>query len=335
MHSQIILFFTLNTSIHLKAEVLNWPQICPKGNLKINNQSQSTRRAWLQEFNLNVLENETEFLIDGLDSIEIPLEQFNVQQRFSLLHLEKSGTLQTQFECSSNSENLSVNATSFEGGQLYFRKSDLHENKLWLNNLYYTDNLFRLELKNSWGQTIKEYSILLKPWQQLNFKLDINQFSLVKVSAENKFTAFNLTSTGSLSPFHFQIQKTQIDPNYTYFLIGPRNNEGDQFIARIKDPTLIAKARDLIKNPQDEKIIFALIEKGHQNYNRNLYKKEKSFWSWSISEVTNISDFGSISCNGLPQILEDHLDEWISYSPRICFWSYRIKKELSPAEINY
>ena len=96
---------------------------------------------------------------------------------------------------------------------------------------------------------------------------------------------------------------------------------------------MAVRARELIKFPQKEKMVFAKIQKQHSGFNRNWTKPEKSFWSWSTSEVTNFADLGSTACNGTPQEVEDRFEHWIVDPGQICFWNYRVKKELTPAEV--
>ena len=80
-------------------------------------------------------------------------------------------------------------------------------------------------------------------------------------------------------------------------------------------------------------MLFARIQKDHQGFNRNWSKAEKNFWSWSTSEVPNFADIGSTACNGIPQEVEDRIDYWATDPGQICFWNYRVKKELSPSQV--
>jgi hypothetical protein len=114
--------------------------------------------------------------------------------------------------------------------------------------------------------------------------------------------------------------------------VGARTGADDNFVVKIEKPELIEKARTQIKNPALEKIVFAKIAKDHNGFNRN-FNSGGSFWSWSATEVTGFGDFGSTACNGQPQMLEDRVDSWIENPGQICFWSYRIKRELTSDEI--
>jgi hypothetical protein len=46
--------------------------------------------------------------------------------------------------------------------------------------------------------------------------------------------------------------------------------------------------------------------------------------------VSRFADFGHISCDGSPELVEERLMAWLK-NPHICFWSYRLERELRPA----
>ena len=165
-------------------------------------------------------------------------------------------------------------------------------------------------------------------------KITEKSWAFVRVQGANRFAAFNLTTSGSEGPILIASQPSDtVSESAAYFEVRSQDNISDSFIAKITDPDLITQARLQISNPNLEKILFAKITKGHSGFNRNWTKTEKPFWSWSVSEVTSIADLASTSCNGLPQAVEDRVDYWVKDPGRICFWSYRIRKELKPSEV--
>lgn len=315
----------------LKAEVLHWPQLCLNGKLKITNNSNENVRTWLQRFSEDG-HSETEMNVGPHRKSTFVVTANSFRERFSLLHFSQSGLIQTEFICDNG---LSSVAHSLEGGVLTFKKSDLDENKIWLQNLFSDTNHVRLQYLDSSQNIVDDRHLILSSRQQLNQKnLQENQnFTTVRVTASQRFTAFNLSREGSDSPFQFKAQKSNLDLNASYFLVGPRSGFGDTFVVQITSAEMIARARELVAHPETEKILFAKIVKGHQGFNRNWSKPEKSFWSWSVSEVTNFADIGSTACNGFPQVVEDNVDAWLKNPGRICFWNYRIKKELTAAQV--
>ncbi|MFZ3231192.1 MAG: hypothetical protein WA160_13375 [Pseudobdellovibrio sp.] len=324
----IISLFTL-TSL---AEVLRWPQVCLSGNLEITNTTAISINGWLQKINLS-LADETQFTFHPHTTLIINIDAKASSEKYSLLHFENSNSLKANFKC--NSEVYPAN--SVEGGVHIYKKSDLDENKIWVQNLFSANNPIKIEYLNKNLKVLYTSDFILTNYENRTFKVPhellTKSWVYLRIQALERFTAYNLTTTGSTNPLRIEIQKTSIDKTAAYFTVGLRNNSGDQFVIKITDQTMIAKAREQISNPVLEKIVFARIQKGSSGFNRNWSKKEKSLWSWSTAEITNISDIGSTACNGLPQALEDRVDSWVGNPGRICFWSYRIKKELTPSEV--
>ncbi|MFN3455909.1 MAG: hypothetical protein ACK41T_13220 [Pseudobdellovibrio sp.] len=176
---------------------------------------------------------------------------------------------------------------------------------------------------------IKPRSSVIIPYK------NIKALSRIRVSAEGRFTAFAFRGEKEqIYTYSIKIQPSQIEKVGSYFLVTHRENSGDSFVVHITDANMIEKARDQIKNPALEKIVFAEVALGHKGFNRNFSTSIKSFWSWSTTRVTNISDLGSINCNGFPQMVEDRAEFWTEYTQKICFWSYRIKKELKYEDVS-
>lgn len=315
------------------AEILRWPQTCPSGKLFVFNQSANDISGWLQKFDGKLI-SETENLFKAKSLTTLNISTKNSSEFYSIFYFEGKNSLIAQLNC--DTENKEQNAAhAFEGGVLTFKKSDLSENKIWLQNLFSAENIFTIELLDQNKNSLSTFALKLSSLEQLNYKLSSDvPFQFIRVKAENRFTVFNLSSVGSSGPISYSIQQSEVPDTAAYFVVGPRDSDQDQFVVSITAPALIQKAREQITNPSLEKIVFAKVEKGHGGFNRNWSKKEKSFWSWHTTEVTNISDLGSTACNGIPQALEDRVDSWIDDPGRICFWSYRIKKELSPKEVS-
>lgn len=101
---------------------------------------------------------------------------------------------------------------------------------------------------------------------------------------------------------------------------------------------LIAQAEKQIQIPWQigylPRILVARVGNGSAGLNRDFSSPFKSLWSWHIAEVYRFADFGSQTCDGNPEMLEQMLLGW---SPDeqgvICFWNYRVVEELSPEKI--
>ena len=309
--------------------VLHWPE-CSVGELSIQNKTTSEKKIWLQKFDPIL---KAELAIDLLPSEiqKLTITRKNTTVRNALLHFANPKDIDVVYRCVDKY----FLVTSIEGGLQTFRKSDLPAQTVYLKNLYSAKNNFKIEILNRFRQPIQTLFATMNSNEQKKLTLPKNpDLTYVRISAVNKFSAFNLNSTGSQNPMIVDAQVVPQNPNGAYFEISPRTGTGDSFTVLINDSKMIASARLQISDPHLEKMLFAKIQKGHNNQNRNLASITKSFWNWSVTEVTNIADIGSTACNGLPQIVDDRIDSWITDPGRICFWTYRIKREVPAAEIS-
>lgn len=313
------------------AEILHWPQFCQGGDLLLKNTTAERQFVWVQKFS-DTLADEFDYELPPHQTTAITLDRLPAGEHHTLLHFSPSKSITALYKCGGTTYPVS----NIEGGTLTFKKSDLSENKLWLQNLYTANNRVVIELQNRQHQIIHTESLQLSAFEGRLYKLTFSgaAWTHINVTASHRSAVFNLNSGGADLPVRTAPQSSATESTAAYFLVGPRSGDGDTFIARIRNPQMAERARELIKNPQREKILFATIQKDHQGFNRNWSKTEKSFWSWSVTEVTNFDDFGSTACNGSPQEVEDRIDSKVINPGRICFWDYRVKKELTPTEVS-
>lgn len=311
-------------------EVLYWPQVCQDGELFVKNRTAQTLYVWLQKF-APELESETDYELPPENTVTIKLTGTRALEHYSLLHFNSPANIDVRYRCGG----VIYGSSTLEGGALTFRRSALPDNKIWLQNLYTGVNRVEIELLDGGFRTLTTLALDAAAGEGLTFALpNAVKWSYFRLRSSNKSSVFNLTSGGAEGPWLVAPQESPVDTAASYFLVTPYSGRGDSFIARIRDPQMADRARDLIRNPQKEQMLFATIEKNHQGYNRNWSKREKNFWSWSVTEVTNFADFGSTACNGTPQEVEDRVDFKVQNPGRICFWDYRVKKELTPAEVS-
>lgn len=307
------------------AEVLHWPELCSNGTLLVQNHDTQKTSVWLQKFTAE-LDSETEYELEPGQEQSISVDRLE-GEHFSLLHFARK--IDARFSCGK-----SIFATSaIEGGVFTFEKKDIEH--LWLQNLYTDTNSVEIEYLNKSFQKMYSEKLELKSLASRDFALAdrLHNWEYLKVSSSNRLASFALGPLGSVHPLLARPQLTSVDADSSYFLVAARTGASDSFVVKIKDPALITMARDLIKNPQKEKMLFAKIKKNHQGFNRNFSSPQKNLWSWSTTEVTNFGDLGSTACNGAPQLLEDRVDGWVGDPGQICFWNFRVKKELSAADV--
>ncbi|AZZ36946.1 hypothetical protein CIK05_09125 [Bdellovibrio sp. qaytius] len=313
------------------SEVFRWPKLCVNQTVSIENKSSKDQTVWLQEWEKTIVD-ETDHVVPAKSKIFLQLshDPSISQQDYSLLALDNPKELAIETHC--NLRDI-VAGDSLEGGVVYYKINPNAVNEVQLKNLFPGRNTFYIEDLSA-TQKAAPLEIDVEGRDLFKFTLKPEPTSTwVKITARERFRSSVNTSSTVLKPAYTEPQRSIASTEDTYFLMGASDNTGDQFIVKIKDPAMVQKARDQITNPKLQKIVFAKIALGSQGYNRNMTKKEKSFWSWSVTEVTNISDFGSTACNGFPQMLEDQAETWVNGLGKICFWSYRIKKELTYDEV--
>ncbi len=64
------------------------------------------------------------------------------------------------------------------------------------------------------------------------------------------------------------------------------------------------------------------------------FQKDKSPYSWSVNRVDAFADFAHIDCDGSPDITEERLMQKLNEGGRICFWRYRVVRELKAEEVS-
>lgn len=318
-------------SLNAVADVFRWPKLCANQTLSVENKSNKEQTVWLQEWDKYVVDEiENQVPAKGKIYLQLSHDPSVLAQDYSLLALDNPKDLVVETNC--NLRDI-VSGDTLEGGVVYYKLNPRASNEVQLKNLFPGRNTFYIE-DVSTVKTSTPVQIDVEGRELFTFTLKPDPTSIgVKITAKERFRTAIHTSSTVLKPSYVEPQRSVASTDEKYFLVGPSDNKGDQFVVKIKDPVMVQKARDQITNPKLQKIVFAKIQLGNQGYNRNMTKKDKSFWSWSVTEVTNISDFGSTACNGFPQMLEDQAEAWVKGLGKICFWSYRIKKELSLDEV--
>lgn len=111
--------------------------------------------------------------------------------------------------------------------------------------------------------------------------------------------------------------------------------QSQEFIVRLDNPELIAQARRQIAHPEEfmARILVAEIAAGSRSENQNLRSTYGHYWSWHVKTVFRFAELASQVCDGNPSFVEDLLPAWLGgrmtgSRPLICFWSYRIVREL-------
>ncbi len=321
------------------SETYRWPEFCDQTTLTVTNNKSQTIQLWLQERS-PYLQSETEIKLSAFESKSIVLNTQN--QSYSLLNTSENQILlnrdfKISITCNDESAVKSLPVQTSEGGIHFFKITQTTQKKvsLFLKNLHIDKNQFLITELDRFQKVVKQHSFVLTNLETQKKSIELQtKTAWVKVSADYKFLTYSLQSQQVKFADSIRPQVVPVETDGSYFLVGRKNNQSESFVVKISDSALLEKARDQIKNPRNEKIIFGTVVLGHNNTNRDFSKKDKSFWSWSVGEVTNITDIAATWCNGTPQLVEDVLVDWLNNPGKICFWNYRLLKELSPKEVS-
>lgn len=331
--SRSVFVMTLFISLASTGKVFHWPEVCETGTLVIRNQGTSELRFFLQTFNPTLISEDVITVAShAVSKTEVSgNSKTEWQRRLSLLSMNPTNArFQVQINCNAET----YHASSHQSGEWTFEKNQkLKSHKLWVKNL--SPDVGSYELTVFDGTTSKTRTIDFQPFEQKAVLVkDADQWPFFKFKTSTKATVFYLGPTANIEPIAFNsVAFKDVDLSGVYFEVQNRDKNEDSFVIHLTDPEMIARARTVLANPNSEKIVVGEVKKGSGNHNRNLYSQDRAPWSWYVSRVTNFSDFASTACNGLPQIVEDRALSWVKDPGRICFWTYRLKREISTSEL--
>jgi hypothetical protein len=205
--------------------------------------------------------------------------------------------------------------------------------QLHLSNLSPLPQTLQIAVHTFQGSIHKE-QISLAAFAKASVDMQVSPLATVVIQGQYAITGLWSTSQGTeqLEALTSQVPSS-IDPQETYFLMS--NAELTQsYIFHTHDSALITQARNQIQNPARSKILVAKIDYGNGNFNRDLLSPLRTVWSWQISQVYEFADLASQDCDGSPAIVEDALESWLGGTGAICFWNYKILRELSAQDLN-
>lgn len=179
---------------------------------------------------------------------------------------------------------------------------------------------------------IKDYDTSAMKWSLEK------EVAKIEVRAEGRLHSWAFFPTGISEGFSpgVSLKPVVLSPDLakTYFLIATRDAKPQEsYVVGFSDLEQIKTARAQINTTGFEKILVARLQMGHGGFNRNYFSKDHAPYSWSVSEVDAFADFAHISCDGSPDIVEERLLQYVNDGGRICFWRYRVVRELSNQEV--
>jgi|GEM_PF-5923458 len=282
----------------------------------IENQSFKDEEFWLLFYEDSFIE-ERHFEIRAQSKKTIQVSDYK-QASWRMSVLTKSGQLKLSTHWQSQK------STQFEKSVIGIQTLILNPINLWKKpqnlTFEYFDSSNTLILKNQ--KTTAGY-LMSKVIQ-----MDVPAHAIkVRIKSDNLLTFPSRDQVGFLIDHSRELPPA---PKTThYFLVS--NGTYSSFVAPIRDPELVVKARQEILNFQGL-MIFAEIDDNEKDPNRNLASPLKHYWSWKITEVTEMSQIGADWCQAYPEMIERMLDLMI-LQKQVCFRGQRIIKELRPEDL--
>ncbi|MDG0818198.1 BP74-related protein [Bdellovibrio svalbardensis] len=331
----------LMTHLPAKAsEVFYSPDLCAPEelNLVLINNSDQPLKAWTQVRSKMDID-EIQFDIPAQTKSKISGDEFLKSRQAFTVKTNDNDKLQVILQCAHRPELSLGTFTSPEVTHLFSKPTQ--SLKIHLLNLFLKSNSVKMKALGSLGEVIEERSITLENYydtESLKWILP-RPVSRLEISGTDRLHSevlyesqdVELQSKGSaLKNVTFNV-----NPEKTYFLVSTKNqNPSGAFVIALDEAQKIATAREQIADPELEKIVVATVSLGSGNFNRAFASPDKSPYSWSVSQVDAFADFAHIDCDGSPDLVEERLERKLLEGGRICFWRYRVVRELSPLEVS-
>lgn len=332
------LIWTLASSAQ-GSEVFYAPDLCAPQDLNVVlvNPGKEPLKAWLQVRIGNDID-EIQQEIDSESKVKVSGEEFLKHHQAFTVKTPSNNKLQVVLQCSGMDEVMLGTTTS---PTISYQLPEASQSlKLHLLNLYLKSNTVHLKAFAADGAVMAERTTTLQnsyDTQSLKWILP-SPAVRVDIQAEARLNAVVLYESRNLelqspsvvsNPVRFNV-----DTNKVYFLVSTREEHPDAaFVIALDDPQKIATAREQITHPELEKIVVAKVGLGSGNFNRAFMSADKSPYSWSVTQVDAFADFANIDCDGNPDLVEERLQRKLMEGGRICFWRYRVVRELTPLEV--
>ncbi|XGC82381.1 hypothetical protein ACES2L_07815 [Bdellovibrio bacteriovorus] len=329
----------LFSSTSLASEVVYSPGFCEPSELTvtIKNKTKEMQRAWGQ-VRIDEEIQEQHFDLAAGAQIQIPASRFlNTKQGFSFKTWDKK-SLSILASCAGSLTYPLNEITSPE--VTHYLPSGITTVKLQLMNLYLKAQTIQLRGYGRYGKLLEQKEISIEKYYDTsalkwNFSEDVMRIEIRGEQRLHSLLSFDEKGQEKTSPALPKTVPFSPAPEKNYFLVSTKGpNPEESFVIALTDAQQIHTAREQIQNKDLEKIIVARIELGHGGFNRAFAAKDKSPYSWSVFYVDAFADFAHIDCDGSPDLTEERLPQKLSEGGgRICFWRYRIIKELTVEEV--
>ncbi|WP_374028703.1 hypothetical protein [Bdellovibrio bacteriovorus] len=329
----------LSTTPSAASDVVYAPAFCEPSALTVfvKNKTSEAQRLWTQvRFGSEIQELHHD--LDPKSTIKIRGTEFlPAKMAFSLKAWSKN-SLQITASCDEGGSTPLSDVTS--PAQSHALPSGVQAVKIHVLNLFLKSQTVHLKAFNRYGLVVDEKTVSLNNYYDTetlkwSFKTDVSRIEIAGPERFHSLLFYDSFGTEKPSPA-MALKPVELAPavQNKYFLVSTKDPRPEEaFVVAISDTEMIEIAREQIRNPALEKIIVAGIELGSGGYNRAFLSRDKSPYSWSVNRVDAFADFAHIDCDGSPDLTEERLLQKLEAGGRICFWRYRVVRELTASEV--
>lgn len=322
------------------ADILYWPQVdSDSKKILLINLSSEDQQVWAQLKSSTVLE-EIPYTIAARSTmtvnendLNLPTSETNPQRKIEYAWKVRSNSVLITKELSNNHW---VKASPEVSPHVFYKIQNSAESvKIKIQNLNFGPQSVKVRFLNTQKKYLGESHISTEEYFVTSeHKIEIPESTAwLELIGQGRLHS-RLWSPEQMTWMSSELpapEKISVPESKTYFLL-TNQNKTDSFIVALEDPNQIQKARDIIAHPENGMILFGRIRKDQLGWNRPLLNKIKTPFSWTVAEVTNFAQIGSITCDGSPSLVEEQLPQWL-VQERICFWNYRVTRELTREQV--
>lgn len=331
----------LLTSLHAGAsQIFYSPAVCAPENLTVlvTNRTNEPQRIWTQvRFDQEIDERHHD--LEAKSQLKIPGKVFLFEQKSYAIKAWDQNVVKVTSSCA---DSFSMPLSDLTSAHVsHWLPSSIKTVKLHVMNLYLKSNSIHLKAFNRAGAVIGERDLRIEKYYDTetlkwSFTEDVSHIEVRGQERLHSVLSYDDGMKELVSPASaLKPVPLPLDASKTYFLVSTKDPRPEEaFVIALDKPELVATAREQIRNPALEKIVVAGIELGHGGFNRAFMSRDKSPYSWSVNRVDAFADFAHIDCDGSPEITEERLLLKLNEGGRICFWRYRVVKELSAEEVS-
>jgi hypothetical protein len=318
----LVFLFCLPLKV-LGFDIWNLPLEPELKTLEVSNLSSDPQTLWLSgPRGPGQDSHEESFEIPAQSREDIPLSLFTGKPYLQLRSaLKKTLKLRAKTSSGQSWELPAASQTRWKAQLPFGASSEL----ILINNAPFEQTL---SLQNSRGQILETHK--LSGFEKI--RIPAPRLDSVWIEGSSRISGLwvSTSQSGPWIPDAKPAPMPTPDSNSVYFLMSNSKNL-QSYVLALKDPYLIAEARDQIQNPNAyrQRILIAEISEGPANQNRDFMNRFRTPWSWHISNPIRFAGLASQECDGSPQFLEETLAYWLAGSKVICFWNYRVTRELS------